>query len=122
MKPSSSIIDYARNAAREHSIPFPDKVVAIYYRRSTVMAVGYNQPYKTHRKAWTPFKQIHAEFAGLMDLRRSLPWGETDVSNYSLYVHRVRRDGKDGLSKPCFFCEQMLDWAGITDIYWSETV
>ncbi len=119
MKPSNSIINFARNGAKNHNIDYPHKVVAIFYRKSTMIAMGFNQPYKTHVKAKTPYRTIHAEFDALMDLRRSISWGEHDLSKYSLYVHRVRRDGKDGLAKPCDYCSQMLDWAGIKDIYWS---
>lgn len=120
MYPSNAIIKFTRNSAKQHRIDFPHKVVAVFYNKSTIVAMGFNQPYKTHPKAWTKYKTIHAEFDALMDLRRSLTWGKYDLSKYSLYVHRVRRDGKDGLSKPCECCQQMLAWAGITDIHWSK--
>lgn len=112
-----NVIDYARKTANEHTIPgFPNKVCAIIYSGSRVLAWGLNNPYKTHPKSTNPYKTIHAELDAIL---RASRFGH-DLSDVSLYIHRVRRDGKDGLSKPCKWCERLISHAGIKEVSWSK--
>jgi deoxycytidylate deaminase len=113
---SENIVNYARRVANEHEIKYPHKVSAILYSGSRIVAWGLNNPYKTHPKANTPYRTIHAEFDAIM---RATRFGY-DVSELSLYVHRIRRDKRDGLSRPCWFCQQLIEWSGIKEVNWSK--
>ena len=118
MIPENAIIESARDLAETHDIKYPHKVCAIIYdKRRTIVGVGLNKPHKTHPKANTPYKTIHAEFAAILDAERS--YGLSGRKGLSIYVHRVRRDGKDGMSKPCRYCSVALSWAGVENVYWS---
>ena len=117
MYPNNATILYARFLAEANELADPHKMSAVFYKKNRIVAVGINQPYKTHPKAPTPYKTRHAEFNALMDLRKKVK--KEDLSEYSIYVHRVRRNGSDGIARPCFCCQTMLEWAGISKIYWS---
>ena len=112
---SNGIIQFARNMTLEHEINYPNKVCAVLHRGSRVLSWGLNYPHKTHPKANTPYNTIHAEFDAIQrGLRNGL-----DMSRVSLYVYRLRRDQKAGLSRPCRWCERLIMWSGIKDVNWS---
>lgn len=116
MIPSSGIIRVAKQEAEENIQAQPYRMSAVIYRGHKIIGIGNNKPYKTHPKAPTPFKTIHAEFDAILNAT----WAGFTTNKASIYVHRVRRDGLDGLAKPCKFCQRMLEWAGIREVYWSK--
>jgi deoxycytidylate deaminase len=111
----NNVVQYAQKVAREHDIPYPHRVCALLYSGSRVVAWGVNQPHKTHPKANTPYRTIHAELDVIL---RASRFGY-DVSELSLYVHRIRRDKRDGISKPCVWCQRLIKDCGIKEVNWS---
>lgn len=106
-----------KKLAREHTIinGYPHKVAATIFYRGNILSHGVNEPYRTHPKANTPYRTRHAEFNAVLYACR-MGW---ELEGRSIYVHRIRRDGKDGIAKPCKWCAKMLEQVGITDIHWS---
>lgn len=116
MIPSDAIIKLARRLAVNNDRAEPYKMSALIYDGNKVLGIGLNKPYKTHPKAWTPYKTIHAEFDAILDATRC----DDRMNGKSMYVHRVRRDGLNGLAKPCVTCQRMLAWVGIREVHWSK--
>lgn len=88
---------------------------AIIVRGGSVISVGINQQ-KNHPSIVdadnTPWHcGDHAEIAAL---KRA-----TNARGATIYIARVRKDGKTGLSKPCSNCAKALDTAGIKKVYWT---
>lgn len=112
----SNIINYAKEMAQAHTIQYPHRVAAVLYRGTRVYSYGLNNPFKTHPKASTPYRTIHAEFDAIMRGSRK----RLELSKLSLYVHRIRRDKRDGMSKPCKWCQRLIEWSGIEVVDWSK--
>jgi len=90
------------------------KLGAVIYKKGNILNSGFNHANKTHPKSNVPFRTIHAELSSCLGLTRM------QLKDASIYVHRVRRDGKVGLAKPCRYCQALLDEVGITDINYSS--
>lgn len=96
------------------------RVGAVVYRSSNVFYVGYNKADKTHPRSPHPFRSIHAEFDAVLQAVRFLnPWNDS-LKGFKVYVHRLKKDGSDGLAKPCEWCQKMLAQVGIKEISYSH--
>jgi tRNA(Arg) A34 adenosine deaminase TadA len=87
-------------------------VVAVGKR---VLAVAVNSARNhpmvcTHPKTQAAW---HAEVAALRQLRGA------DLSNATLFVARLMRDGTAGNSKPCLRCQGAVDVAGVGRVVWT---
>jgi len=58
---------------------------------------------------------FHAEIMALRALRT-----EVKHDRLTLYSARVAKDGSTALARPCSRCQSVLDYEGITQIYWTE--
>lgn len=58
---------------------------------------------------------FHAEIMALRALR-------TDVrmERLTLYSARALKDGTPALARPCIRCQAVLEYEGLTEIYWTE--
>jgi deoxycytidylate deaminase len=57
----------------------------------------------------------HAETSAIMDALRTVD----DLSKATLYVVRVRKNGKHGMSKPCSGCEKCINDFGIKKVVYT---
>lgn len=96
------------------------RVGAVVYKRGSWSA-GFNKANKTHPRSPHPYKSIHAEFAAVLGAvaMEGVQFG-WDLTGYSIYVHRLKRDGSAGLAKPCEWCQKMLAQVGIKEISYSN--
>lgn len=82
-----------------------------------VLAVGVNTRRAHPSVCSDPKAQsaFHAEIMALRALR-------TDVrmDKLTIYSARVLKDGTPALAKPCTRCQAVLEYEGLTDIYWTE--
>ena len=94
---------------------------AVYDRKGNLLATGINKPTKSHpiqakyaERAKEPKKiYLHAEIDALIKCKE-LP--------FSIYIARITRSGKLGISRPCPICVTALKEAGIQEVYYfSET-
>lgn len=58
--------------------------------------------------------KLHAEVAALLSVNDSLINSRTSV-----YVYRSRRDGHQGMAKPCHVCTRFIQSMGIKKVYFS---
>lgn len=107
----SAVIKAARKSALRSSYRF--RLGAVIYRKNVILGVGVNNHLKTHPKSSTFHNRTHAELAAII----SVPEGK--LKGASIYVHRLRRDGLDGISRPCKHCMRLLMSVGIKDINYS---
>jgi len=60
------------------------------------------------------FIRLHAEVSALLSLDPSSIDNKT-----TLYVYRIRRDGHQGLAKPCDVCIRFMQSMGVRRVYFS---
>lgn len=118
MIPNEHIIRLAINEAQHSTHRF--RVGSIIYGTKRVpIGWGYNKADKTHPKSPHPFKSIHSEFAAfLVAFRRRF---DEDMSELSIYTHRLLKNGEPGLAAPCPWCRELLLKVGVkaSNTHWS---
>lgn len=87
-------------------------------RKNTVVAVGYNQGYKTHRIAkqyGCRFDAIHSELHAIckVDCRIS------ELKELTLVNIRLLRSGELRIAKPCQSCSKLLLTFGLVNVFYS---
>ena len=90
---------------------------AVYDRKGNLLATGINKPTKSHpiqakyaQLAKEPKKiYLHAELDALIKCK-GIP--------YSIYVARITRSDKLGISMPCAICQRAIQEAGIKYIFY----
>lgn len=97
---------------------------AFGYKKNKLLAIGQNNPEKTHPQALMFSKRfntnlehpyLHAE----TDLLSRL-WGKYYIdSSLRIVIIRLNKHGKLRCSKPCPRCEQILKSLDINKLWWS---
>ena len=97
---------------------------AFGFRKNKLLAIGQNNPEKTHPDAILLSKRfntsiehpyLHAE----TDLVSRL-WGRYYIdNNLKMVIIRLNKHGKLRCSKPCPRCHQILNSLGVSKIWWS---
>lgn len=97
---------------------------AFGYKKSKLLAIGQNNPEKTHTQALllakrfntdTDHPYLHAE----TDLISRL-WGKYYVdSSLKMVIIRLNKRGELRCSKPCERCEHIIKALGINKVWWS---
>jgi deoxycytidylate deaminase len=97
------------------------RVGAVLTKGNSIMGLGCNDMSKSHplmteysRGTRKPLIRVHAELAACRG------WKPDEVDKrFSLYIFRVRKDGTQGLAKPCDTCFRIIQEAGVHRIYFS---
>lgn len=92
---------------------------AVVAKRTRTLGVGFNRMDKTHPtmqrnnpdKSWTP--GLHAEVHACLGVELTLLQGAT------IYVARLRKDGRFGLAQPCEICNRFLRGVGIRAVFFT---
>ncbi|NDD84721.1 hypothetical protein EBZ38_10700 [bacterium] len=97
---------------------------AFGFKKSKLLAIGQNNPEKTHTQALllskrfnidTDYPYFHAE----TDLISRL-WGKYYIDgSMKMVIIRLNKRGQLRCSKPCERCDQILRSLGINKIWWS---
>lgn len=98
---------------------------AFAYRKNKLLAIGQNNPEKTHTRAFTLAKKILKE-----DLEYPYLHAETDLisrlwGNYyiddsiKMVIVRLNKSGQLRCSKPCDRCSEIINSLGINKLWWS---
>lgn len=90
------------------------KLGAVVVYKNRVQGFGFNQR-KTHTKAPNDFKNIHAEWASIMNC------GRQDLTDCDIFVFRATKNGVPACSRPCSFCRKFIKEIGIKRVYYSDT-
>ena len=93
--------------------PHRFRMGAVIFKKNKILGFGWNKGSKTHPKANTPFKSIHAEFDAILNSKEK-------IKGSSIYIHRLLRNNHPGLAKPCKFCEHLIKTYGIKEITFSR--
>lgn len=99
---------------------------AFAYKKSRLLAIGQNNPEKTHPQALmlarrfntdTEHPYLHAETDMISRL-----WGKHYIDgSLKVVVIRLNKRGELRCSKPCDKCSQILQALGIHKIWWSDS-
>lgn len=96
------------------------KHVAAIYRGNKLLSLSHNQPFpdRFHRHySGVDERQFrHAETSCIKPVR----WRD-DLGECTLYVVRMRLDGKVGMSKPCDDCQGAITECGIQRVVYTTT-
>jgi pyrimidine deaminase RibD-like protein len=87
------------------------KLGCVIAYRSKVVSVGFNDMGKTHPKANSRFKTLHAEVDALIRLE--------DAAGCDAYVYREFKNGRKAMAKSCPACELALRKAGVKRIFYT---
>jgi hypothetical protein len=108
----------------ERSIKYKFFHFAFGFKRNKLLAIGQNNPEKTHTKAFVLSKRFNTElvyphFHAETDLISRL-WGKHYIDNsLKMVVIRLNRRGELRYSKPCERCSMIIESLDINKIWWS---
>jgi hypothetical protein len=97
---------------------------AFGYKKNKLLAIGQNNPEKTHPQALMLAKRFNTDltypyFHAETDLISRM-WGKHYIDNsLRMVIIRLNKHGKLRCSKPCARCEQIINSLGIDKIWWS---
>jgi deoxycytidylate deaminase len=101
-----------------HLNPCSYKHFSFLLKRNKVISWGLNQSYKTHplaQKYGTRFSSIHSELGAIL----AFPYKPALLKDCKLVNIRLSGEGELRLSKPCKSCAKLLDFFGISEIFYS---
>lgn len=97
---------------------------AFGYKRNKLLAIGQNNPEKTHTKALILAKRFNIDlkyphFHAETDLISRL-WGKYYIDNsLKMVIVRLNKRGELRCSRPCNKCNSIIQSLGITKVWWS---
>jgi len=82
---------------------------------SVPIGSGVNDMLKTHPKAVDhyPYPYLHAELAALTGIDAQ------EIRGTTAYVARRTKAGRQGMAKPCEYCEAMLRKLGVRGVFYT---
>lgn len=103
------LIPYAEKSNCYH------KHAAAVFKGGSMLSVGFNKNRKPGA-AWENDKPCseHAEVAALRQIR--------DATGVTVYVMRINRSGKLGLSAPCPACKEYIKSRGVKKVIYSDDI
>ena len=101
----------AKNEAKK-SLLRSHRVGSVIMSGKSIVSVGYNTK-KTHPDCQTNYTQ-HAEFSACRNILHL-----SKRNNFTIYVVRLTRTGRVGISKPCPDCKSLLIQLGINRVVFS---
>lgn len=82
-------------------------------KKGKVEGVGFNNPKKTHPFSNNTWRTLHAEVSAILNA------GE-DCVGCDIYIYRELKSGEPANAKPCRFCMELIQKAGIVNVYYSD--
>jgi len=100
------VVSIARKSVMQH------KHGAIIVRNGEILGAGYNHitDYMSHQ--WS----CHAEVAAIQNCRKK---DRQNLSDATLLVVRISKEGEPKLSKPCANCKKQIEKYGIKRVFYS---
>lgn len=95
------------------------KHVSFIVRRNSIVALGVNQPFKTHplaHKFEYRYNAIHSELAAILNFEKPI----RELCKYDFVNVRIDKFGKPKLSAPCKRCKNLLASFGVHRVYYTN--
>ena len=98
---------------------------AFGYRKNKLLAIGQNNPEKTHTQAVMLARRFNTELEhpflhAETDLISRL-WGKYYIDNsLRMVIIRLNKRGELRCSRPCERCDQIIKSLGIKKVWWSD--
>lgn len=83
---------------------------SVVVRGNRVISMGVNTV-KTHTKSPHPYKTLHAEASAILQA------GLHNLQGADIYVYRETKNGCYAESKPCKFCQELIEKVGIRRVW-----
>jgi len=97
------------------------KHVSFIAERSSIIAMGWNQPYKTHPMAMKfnyRYNAIHSELHCILNFEKPVKL----LNKYTFINVRIDDNGSLKMSKPCHICKKLLWSFGVKEVWYSTSV
>ena len=89
------------------------RIGAVIVKKNRIVGMGFNK-LRTHPKSPDlTYRSSHAEFMAILNTK------ETDLSGCEIYVFRVKKNGSQGISKPCKNCMGLIKQMMIDKVHYS---
>ena len=95
-----------------HSTHHQFRIGCAIVRGNQIVSLGFNK-LKTHPKAQTPYRQLHAEIGAILSVDKK------DLKGCQIYTFREHKDGTLAISKPCIHCQAALAEVGIEKAFFT---
>ena len=113
MEPDSKIkfFEIAKRLSKKST--YCHQLGAVIVKKNRIVGLGFNNPKKTHPRSTNLFKTVHAELAAVLSA------GE-EVYGADIYIYREHKSGLPANSKPCKFCQKLLEEVGIKNVHYTD--
>ena len=112
-QPKMKFFQEAKKASlKSQSVP---QMGAALVKNNKLLSWGYNEMKKTHPKATSPFRTLHAEVDAILGIPLK------DLPGCDVYVYREFKNGKAALAKPCPSCYHTLRKYGIRRVFYTTS-
>lgn len=90
------------------------KLGSVIIKKNRILGLGFNKPNKTSPHSNHPFRTIHAELDAILSCDRQ------DLIGSTIYIYREFKDGSPAPAKPCTYCQQLIELAGIKKVCYTD--
>src|SRR5690606_38447059 len=110
---TKKFINFAINVA--HKAPIQKhRMGCVIVKKGVPLSIGWNNCAKTHPRASRyPFPFLHCELHAMI----GVPYEK--LHGASIFIARIRKKTPTGLAKPCPYCEEELNRAGISKVFYT---
>lgn len=113
------LVEKARLIAPKIDERARSKHISFLLDKNKIVSYGYNQGWKSHslgKLTCTRYAAIHSEAHSIIKCNRRID----KLHQLTMVNIRFRRDGSLALSRPCVFCQKLLDLFRIRDVYFTN--
>lgn len=93
--------------------------VSFICQRNAIIAVGWNQPFKTHPLAFKfdyRYAAIHSELHAILNF----PGPPKTLSKFYLVNVRIGKNDELKMARPCSCCRKLLKAFGLDEVYYTD--
>jgi deoxycytidylate deaminase len=95
-----------------HSMHHSHKISCVVARGNKVISVGINK-IKTHPRSNHPWSMVHAELDAILGCTKE------ELKGADIYLFRQTKNGKPACSKPCQYCQKLIEVSGIKKVIYT---
>ena len=118
------MLDKAIELAKSNPVEKLPRMAAIIAHRGRIVSIGFNRK-KSHPLQAKYAKHPECQFlhAEIDAIRKALKkFSPEEISNFTMFVARVRKDDLPALAAPCYGCSNALKDFGIKEVYYTKDV
>jgi tRNA(Arg) A34 adenosine deaminase TadA len=124
MKKDQNFVSILKKISQDIECVGNQTLAACVVKRNKIISFGHNKK-KTHplQNKFNKHPQaiyLHAEIDAIKNALKRL--SVEDLIGSTLYIVRTKKDGSEGLAKPCYGCMQAIESFGIAKIVYTTNL